>query len=599
MNTVLRFAAAAVLLLTLTTAADAQAPGPGRGGRGGQGPLPGGPGGRGRLGGIPPRDNAEMPTGTAKISGRVIAADTGTAIRRAQININSRDANFNRVVATDSDGRYELSALPAGRYRLFVNKAGFVALEYGQARPFEAGKPLDITDGQVLEKVDFGLPRGSAITGHITDEYGDPITDVQVEALRYQFVNGERQLVNAGRSSQTDDLGAYRIFGLMPGDYVVRASMRPNMPPGPRAADTEPTGYPGTYYPGVTDVTQAQTVTAALGQEVSSIGFPLVPARLSRISGTVMASSGQPLVGAAVIIRARGSNALGALRMNIIGNAGGQVRNDGSFQLTNVPPGDYTIDVQQRPQNIRNLQDLNLSQLEFASMPVSVSGDIDNLTIVTTPGVTVTGRVAYQGQAPPKQNVQVTAAPLAGGPASIGALISAKALGGGRVNQDGAFELRGIAGPQMIRVQAMPTGWALKSITLEGVDITDTGYDFRPGNNVTGMVITLTDRLTEFTGNVRDARGQPVADYVLVVFPEDAKLWGAQSRFVQTSRPNQNGTFNIKGLPPGRYLSAVVPALENGSQNDPAVLEQLRPRARGFSLTEGQMLNLNLEIPAQ
>jgi hypothetical protein len=599
MNTVLRFAAAAVLLLTLTTAADAQAPGPGRGGRGGQGPLPGGPGGRGRLGGIPPRDNAEMPKGTAKISGRVIAADTGTAIRRAQININSRDANFNRVVATDSDGRYELTALPAGRYRLFVNKAGFVALEYGQARPFEAGKPLDMTAGQVLEKVDFSLPRGSAITGRVTDEYGDPITDVQVEALRYQFVNGERQLVNAGRASQTDDLGAYRIFGLMPGDYVVRASMRPNMPPGPRAADTEPTGYPGTYYPGVTDVTQAQTVTAALGQEVSSIGFPLVPARLSRISGTVMASSGQPLVGAAVIIRARGSNALGALRMNIIGNAGGQVRNDGSFQLTNVPPGDYTIDVQQRPQNIRNLQDLNLSQLEFASMPVSVSGDIDNLTIVTTPGVTVTGRVAYQGQAPPKQNVQVTAAPLAGGPASIGALISAKALGGGRVNQDGAFELRGIAGPQMIRVQAMPTGWALKSITLEGVDITDTGYDFRPGNNVTGMVITLTDRLTEFTGNVRDARGQPVADYVLVVFPEDAKLWGAQSRFVQTSRPNQNGTFNIKGLPPGRYLSAVVPALENGSQNDPAVLEQLRPRARGFSLTEGQMLNLNLEIPAQ
>jgi hypothetical protein len=599
MNTVLRFAAAAVLLLTLTTAADAQAPGPGRGGRGGQGPLPGGPGGRGRLGGIPPRDNAEMPKGTAKISGRVIAADTGTAIRRAQININSRDANFNRVVATDSDGRYELTALPAGRYRLFVNKAGFVALEYGQARPFEAGKPLDMAAGQVLEKVDFSLPRGSAITGRVTDEYGDPITDVQVEALRYQFVNGERQLVNAGRASQTDDLGAYRIFGLMPGDYVVRASMRPNMPPGPRAADTEPTGYPGTYYPGVTDVTQAQTVTAALGQEVSSIGFPLVPARLSRISGTVMASSGQPLVGAAVIIRARGSNALGALRMNIIGNAGGQVRNDGSFQLTNVPPGDYTIDVQQRPQNIRNLQDLNLSQLEFASMPVSVSGDIDNLTIVTTPGVTVTGRVAYQGQAPPKQNVQVTAAPLAGGPASIGALISAKALGGGRVNQDGAFELRGIAGPQMIRVQAMPTGWALKSITLEGVDITDTGYDFRPGNNVTGIVITLTDRLTEFTGNVRDARGQPVADYVLVVFPEDAKLWGAQSRFVQTSRPNQNGTFNIKGLPPGRYLSAVVPALENGSQNDPAVLEQLRPRARGFSLTEGQMLNLNLEIPAQ
>lgn len=587
----------ALLIVSLVAPAAAQAPAPGPAGRGGQGPMPGGRGGR--LGGMPPRDNAAMPTGTARITGRVVVADTGTPIRRAQISLNSRDAGFNRNVATDSEGRYELTGLPAGRYRLYVSKAGFVALEYGQARPFEAGKPLDIVAGQVLEKIDFSLPRGSAITGRITDEFGDPVTDVQVEAMRYQFVNGERQLVNAGRIAQTDDLGAYRIFGLMPGDYVVRASMRPNMPPGPRSADTDATGYPGTYYPGVTDVTQAQTVTAMLGQEVASIGFSLVPARLSRISGTVMGSNGQPLAGAMVMIRTRGSNALAALRMNMIGNAGGQVRQDGTFQLTNVPPGDYTLDVQQRPRTMQNLQDLDALQLEFASMPISVSGDIDNLTIVTSPGVTVVGRVVYQGQAPPKQNLQITAVPPAGGPSPIGALISAKALGGGRVNQNGAFELRGIAGPQLIRVQALPAGWALKSITIDGADITDAPYDFKPGVNVSGLVVTLTDRLSEITGNVRDARGQAVMDYVLVAFPEDAKLWGPQSRYVQTTRPNQNGTFSIKGLPPGRYLAAVVPALENGLQNDPAVLDQLRPRAHSFSLAEGQMLNLNLEMPAQ
>ncbi len=190
----------------------------------------------------------------------------------------------------------------------------------------KAGKPLDITEGQALEKIDFSLPRGSAITGRITDEFGDAITDVQVQALRYQFVNGERQLVNAGRSAQTDDLGAYRIFGLMPGDYIIRASMRPNTAQGPRAVETEPTGYPGTYYPGVSDVGQAQTVTVTLGQEVNSIGFPLVPARLSRISGTVMGSDGRPLAGAMVVIRPRGGNGLAALRMNIIGGGGGQVR---------------------------------------------------------------------------------------------------------------------------------------------------------------------------------------------------------------------------------------------------------------------------------
>jgi hypothetical protein len=268
-----------VLSLTTLAAAQPQPQGPGPGGRG-QGPL-GGRGG-GRLGGLPPRDNAQVATGTAKIIGRVVSSDTGAPIRRALINLNSRDANFNRVVATDGEGRYELTSLPAGRYRLTVNKAGFVALEYGQARPFEAGKPLDLTAGQVLDKIDFSLPRGSAITGRITDEFGDPVTDAQVQAFRYQFVNGERQLVDAGRMAQTDDLGAYRIFGLMPGDYIVRASMRSNLPPGPRNAETEPTGYPGTYFPGVSDVSQAQTVTATIGQEVSSIAFSLARRRRLR-----------------------------------------------------------------------------------------------------------------------------------------------------------------------------------------------------------------------------------------------------------------------------------------------------------------------------
>src|SRR5688500_4941181 len=237
MKLMLRIFSAALLVASMAATAVAQLQGPGPGGRG----VP--PDGRGgRFGGLPPRDNAQTPTGTAKISGRVVAADTGSPIRRAQISINSRDAQFNRNVATDNDGRYEFTGLSEGRYRLFVSKAGYVALEYGQARPFEAGKPLDIATGQVLEKIDFGLPRGSAITGRITDEFGDPITDVQVQALRYQFLNGERQLVDAGRTAQTDDLGAYRIFGLMPGDYIIRASARPNMPPGPRAAETEPTG---------------------------------------------------------------------------------------------------------------------------------------------------------------------------------------------------------------------------------------------------------------------------------------------------------------------------------------------------------------------
>src|SRR5207244_11473176 len=94
-----------------------------------------------------------------------------------------------------------------------------------------------------------------------------------------------------------------------------------------------------------------------------------------------------------VLVRpARGGGAGGPF------NVGGanQVRADGSFAINNVPPGDYTLDIQQRP---RDLANLGTTQLEFASVPVSVSGsDLGGLTIVTTTGVSVSGRVVLQGQ---------------------------------------------------------------------------------------------------------------------------------------------------------------------------------------------------------
>ena len=575
------------VVLCLSAVGQGQQPGPGP--LGGQPPFPGG---RGRLG-APPRDNAPPPSGTAKIAGRVVAAETGAPIRRAQINLNSQDSRVSRVIATDSDGNFEIAGLPAGRYRLRVNKGGFVPLEYGQARAFEAGKPLDLTDGQVLNKIDFSLPRGSVITGRITDEYGDALTDVQVQALRYQFVNGERQLVNAGRTERTNDLGEYRLFGLMPGEYVIHATLREG--PAVMRDAVEQTGYPGTYFPGVADVGQAQAVTVTIGQELTSIAFPLVPAKFAQVSGIVMSSDGRPLAGAILVVRPRMSGS--GSPANLLGGAGrSQSAADGTFRLSSVPPGEYVLEVQQRPMQPGALQN-GFAGLEFASVPLSVSGNIDNFTVVTTTGVSLSGRVVYEGQSSPRATLQVTTAGGDGTP--VLRAMAGRALGGGRVRTDGTFELQGLYGPLMLRVEGVPAGWALKNVSVNGLDVTDSPFDFKSGSNVTGAVITLTDRITEITGMVNDSRGQQISDYVLVAFPEDRRFWGAQSRYVQTTRPNQNGTFSMKGLPPGRYLAAVVPSLENGLQNDPALLEKLRAQARSFALAEAEKLNLNLEMPLQ
>jgi hypothetical protein len=572
------------------TADPAQLP-PGIGG--GRGGRQGGPNGQG--------GNQPAPKGTGKIGGRIVSSDTGSPIRRAQVTLAAPAIRVNRTDTTDNDGRYEFADLPAGRYQLRVSKAGYVTLEYGQARPFESGKPLDLVEATPLLKTDFSLPRGSVITGRVADEFGDPIADVSVQAMRYQFTNGQRQLVAAGRQGTTDDIGQYRIFGLMPGDYVVRATVRTaplaaavlGPAPAPGQPVEEPSGYPPTYFPGVTDIGQAQTVTVALGQELASISLSLSPARLARISGNAVDSQGHPLNGAAVLLRpANGGGAGGPL------NVGGanQVRTDGSFVLNNVAPGEYTIDVQQRPRNLQ--QGLAAPDLEFASIPLSVNGaDITGLTIITTPGVTATGKVVLQTQKPqatPLRGLQVGAMTPSGSQSILG--IAGRALGGGRVADDGTFSLRGLAGPQMIRMGNVPAGWMLKSITLEGQDITDTAFDFKPGRDVAGITVTLTDRLTDLSGAVHDVRGQVVKDYVLVVFPQDSKFWGGQSRFVRTARPNQDGVYSLKGLPPGQYYAVAVESLETGTQNDPAVLERLKAKGKVFSLTEAQTLTLDLSF---
>src|SRR5204863_6603936 len=154
-----------------------------------------------------------------------------------------------RIATTDAAGRYEFSSLPAGRYRLTAMKGSYVSLEFGQRRPFESGKPIEVADGQTLEKVDVALPQGGVITGHVFDEFGEPSANVSGSAMRYQFDHhGRRRLAHVGGAT-TNDLGEFRIFALAPGEYCLLATFQSD-----RGGDTNDRSvYAPVYYPGTTD----------------------------------------------------------------------------------------------------------------------------------------------------------------------------------------------------------------------------------------------------------------------------------------------------------------------------------------------------------
>src|SRR4029453_7036960 len=235
---------------------------------------------------------------TARLRGRVVAADTGKPVAGAIVTVvDTRASNpterQGRWIRTDADGRWEAQGLSPGAYTLSVSKAGYLKIEYGQKRPFERGKRLDVLAGQLLDRIDMTLPRAGAITGRVFDEFGDPAAAVFVRALRQRYVDGRRELtplaealegLTNGGGDITDDLGQFRIYGLSPGDYFVSASFNP---PGEAATAL---GYPPVYYPGTPAANEARRIRIGLGEEAQNINVTLVRARSAAVSGTVVNS---------------------------------------------------------------------------------------------------------------------------------------------------------------------------------------------------------------------------------------------------------------------------------------------------------------------
>ena len=556
--------------------------------------------------GAPARDNSQLQpaTGTGKILGRVVSADNGAPLRRAQIRITAPEQRLMKSAVTDAQGQYSFTDLPAGRYSINVARNGYVSLQFGQQRPFEQGKPLDLADGQVAQKIDFALPRGGVIAGRITDELGEPLAGVGVRAMRYQYQpDGRRRLMPVSASFgmfnlQTDDLGQFRVFGLMPGSYVLSATVNPMgngvvFPMGGGAMLSSPgsndgsDGYAPTYYPGTAAESEAQPITVSIGQEAFAF-FSLIPARLSRVSGVVRNSQGQPAVNSSFSVRSR--DGMGTFGF------GGTVAPNGSFAMQNIAPGEYLFEV--RPANMGRpvmAAGTPTPEPEFASVPVSVQGqDISGLVVTTGPGGSVSGRIIFdngvtlQSITVPGQTARVMFT-------GIDPYTSPMAMGmdSGTVNPNGQFELKGLNGKGTFR--STGTTLLVKSVTLEGQDITDTPYEIKAGHTISGLEMTLTNTKTTLSGTVRNAGGA-VKDYVVVILPANLREGDLPARFIRVLRPDQEGKYQTTGLPPGEYVAAAIDTIEQGEQWDPAFQDRVKLRAKRFRLADGQALALELDM---
>jgi hypothetical protein len=533
-----------------------------------------------------PASSAPDARPSAQISGRVTSLDSGRPLRRARILISGPGLSPSRSVSTNSDGRFEIRDLPAGRFTVRAERSGYLTLAYGQRRPGEAGTPLELAPQQAAEDIDFALPRTGVISGRVLDELGEPMAHVNLWAMRVQYYQGARRLVTTGSMgshSSTDDSGQYRLIALFPGEYVVMAHNRETWP-----HDTDPTrtySYAPSYYPGTAVAAAAQRVKVGMGQEVSAIDFSLVPGRTARVSGAVVTSSGAPVAGESVNLSQEVS---GPEMMSVFPSSNSaRTGADGTFTIANVQAGEYRLVVRASAVGDQPSQ-------EAQEVLHVTDTDIDGLVVVTGAGGTLRGQVVTDDDSPLPPNIdRLYVRPKLLTPGRK--LMGTWTVGNGQVDKTGAFELKHVFGPARLTIETLSGDWTLKSVLLDRRDLADEPIDVAHGATIAGLRVVLTRTPTSLRGAITDEKLRP-ADGTVVTFPEDRALWGGESRRVRAARPDQRGEYSFKGLPAGTYLIAPVDFVEDNQWHDPEFLEGLKPRAARVGLAEAESKRVDVKL---
>lgn len=510
------------------------------------------------------------------IRGRITAADSGSVLRRAQVRLVAPAIRQTVVTTTDADGNFEFRGLNPGQYALVASKGGFVQTQYGQRRAFVAGIPIELKAGQTLDRMDIRLAPGASVDGTVFDEYGEPIADAMVMTLRGQYAGGRKRVVNVGRVLTTNERGAFHLFGLPPGTYYLSATLMSGQNMSDAATRA---GYAPTYYPGTSDITAAETITLTEGEQRSGLTLALNAVRTATITGSAFDSDHRPLGGGVVTV----VNSMSGFPIPI---ASAPISTDGSFSVANVPPGRFTI-------HATSNSAAPGTAPEVATQSIAVAGqDLQGLMLLAPkPGVVsgVVARAAAETELlPPAIQLRIVAARPADDLVSAGTLV--------RTNADGSFHTAFRPGTALIELAGAPPGWHIKQILQRGADVTDSGIRLGAGEATDAVEVLLTRSPTTVSGSVVDSAKHPVNEYSVAVFSKDRERWGYRSRYIAAARPNQQGLFSIKGLPPGEYLAVAVDYLEQGESQDPAFLDSVRDLAKPLTLGDADSQTVALTL---
>jgi hypothetical protein len=500
----------------------------------------------------------------ASLEGSVVKDPGGEPIKKAILEMIAENqmVGGNYTATTDGEGRFKIADILPGRYRVLVERTGYIEVDKKGRR--SQGSMLSFEAGQETKGQAFHMLTAAIVTGRVIDEEGDPMANVNVTVLRHKGKSLE-----PNGSAQTNDLGEYRIGGLLAGKYYVSAAPSANFQTiamlgksgeGHEAAAPR-TSYLRTFYPGVLDRAQASTVEMHSGEE-TPVDFSLSRRHATSVRGRVLGLA--PGTGGMVMLRSKEADT----EFN-----SGEIDKDGKFEIQNVAPGSYTLVaitvMTDKPQIVRQALEVGASDIEDVQLapqsPANIRGRV-RFSDKASKAEASSGVIflhSMDGDDEFESGVSFSGDETSGSPTFT------------RLKPDGSFELKNV---QPGNYEFVFGGDSreyrdafIESVTAGTEDYSDTGLRVNGGSIVLDVVVSSDAGVVD--GVVSGEKSVPAAGSVVVAVPE-ARFRKQAFRYAH-AEADQNGHFSLRGLRPGAYTLYAWENLEGEEYLDPDFLKSV------------------------
>ena len=482
------------------------------------------------------------------IKGRVFS--DGQAIPNASVSVSTVNSpRQSRAVPTNDNGDFEVKGLEPGMYRVQANAPAYVSL------PADPDQEIH----RAGDSVTLNMVKGGVITGKVVTANNDPVVAVRVRALRIRDLNGRRPArLDISEERLTDDRGVFRIFGLIPGTYVVFAGGRGFSGTGANAYDNDAP----TFAPSSTRDT-AEEISIASGDE-RAIDI--------RYRGT----SGHAVSGNINLTIAANSPWIQVNLMRIvnskldIGATTFQHERAKGFEFQGVADGDYLI--------WTGYTSRVAEQLLSEPKRITVKGaDVTGIELFVKPLASVAGVVLLEpstiAECKDKRRPlfeETILSLLRNQLPAKDQQVEPPVYGSSQATPDGAgsFQLRNLAtGQYNFNTRISARYWYLRSVTLpaakDSIDLARNTLTLKPGDRVTGLKVTVAEGGASLSGQVELPEDRRAGQIVFYVVPAEKDKADEVLRYF-ASPVAEDGSFTLDHIPPGHYWTlAKLVTVEN------------------------------------